>query len=306
MSQLRIIDPGRLSMVQDQGRRGVMAAGLSVGGAVDGHAAAWANHVLGNDPQSALIEVTLGGLVVEFCEATSFSLTGADCGALLDGRPVSLWQTQKAQAGEVLKLGFPRAGLRSYLAVAGGFLVTKSLGGSCTTVMREGTGGLCQDGSSLKAQDALSYSPGFVEDHAMSTRFIPDYQQTLTLRVILGAQQELFSNEALSRFFSQTYRVSPKSDRMGVRLEGAPVSANKQGLVSEGIALGAIQVPADGQPIILMQDRQTIGGYPKLGAVLPLDLYALAQRPPGATLRFQPVALFEAQGLMQTFLRFFH
>lgn len=302
---MEVLHGGMLALLQDAGRRSVMESGLATGGAADGHAYAWVNRLLANSADASVIEVTLGGLQVRFAAATTIALTGADCQPRLNDDVIPMWQTVVVPAGAELHLGHVRKGLRSYLAVAGGFHVERSLGGSCSTVLREEMGGLDNTGRRLEAGDCLHYEPMVRPHQAVSSRFIPDYQQPLTLRVVLGAQVDSFSNASLNTFFSSSYMLSPKSDRMGIRLEGASIASLRTGLISEGIALGAIQVPADGQPIILMQDRQTIGGYPKLGSVLPLDLYALAQRQPGAELKFSPISLFEAQQTMVTFLKFF-
>ncbi|MEW6729500.1 MAG: biotin-dependent carboxyltransferase family protein [Pseudomonadota bacterium] len=321
---LRVIKPGILALPQDGGRRGVMHTGLTQGGPLDLHAWAWANRLLDNPWGAGTLEIHYGGLELEAETDLWLSLTGADLDSRIDDEPLAPWQSFLLRRGQRLRFGHPRTGItdpsgtdrdsptgeseggrprmggiRAYLGVAGGL----ALDGP--TVPREGLGGLHGDGRPLAIGDRLPCTPGLAgRPRAVPGHFHPDYSAPLTLRLIPGSQFGAFSAEAHERLFGQSWRLSPRSDRMGARLEGKPIEA-PAGLVSEGIALGAVQVPPDGQPIILLNDRQTLGGYPKLGAIHPLDLAALAQRLPGTALRLRPCALHEAQEEMRNFLRYF-
>lgn len=290
---LTVIKPGTLSLLQDLGRIGHQHQGMSPGGPLDESAFLWANLLLDNPPRAAALEITLGGLSLRANAPTRIALTGADLQARLNGQPLQDWCSHAIATGDELQLGMARRGLRAYLAVTGGFTVTPRHG-SCATVMREQIGGLHGDGRPLAAGDTLPFAPGEPPlPRCVAPSQIPDYRAPLTLRVLPGYQHAAFSGEALDAFFSAEFRISPRSDRMAYRLEGPRITAPAAGLLSEGISLGAIQVPPDGQPIVLLRDRQTIGGYPKLGCVASLDCSALAQRPPGSVLRFSRTTLEE-------------
>ena len=300
--------PGFLSLLQDAGRTRVMHLGLACGGAMDRHAWAWGNQLLGNRYGATALEVTFGGCEFTCNLNTQIAVTGAAVTCTVNGETRPLWATLNLYPGDDIALSAPQSGLRAYLAVRGGFQTEDGLGGSCATFTREGTGGLHHNGKPLQTGDVLPCSPMTHEapNRKVPNHWIPDYNAETALDVILGAQVDRFPACALESFFSENYELSPQSDRMGVRLNGPALEINGERLISEGISLGAIQVPADGQPIILLNDRQTIGGYPKLGAVTPRSLDALAQCVPGSKLRFRPTSLHEAQRQEQTFLRFFN
>lgn len=307
---LKVLKAGFLSLLQDAGRKQVMHQGLANGGAMDRQAWAWANHLLGNVYNTPSLEVTFGGLQLESTLATQIVVTGAEVAFTINGQPQPLWANLSLLPGDKLQLDAPKTGLRSYLAVSGGFLVPQNLGGSCATLVREGTGGQYEDGKKVADGDFLPCLSLAAKELSQLSRkvpakWIPDYQQPLVLDVILGAQLDRFPASSLAKFFNETYRISPQTDRMGARLDGPRLEVIGERLISEGISLGAIQVTADGQPIILLNDRQTIGGYPKLGAVTPRSLDALAQRLPGSELRFRAISLHQAQLQEKEFLQFF-
>ncbi|TVP59463.1 MAG: biotin-dependent carboxyltransferase, partial [Halomonadaceae bacterium] len=264
----------------------------------------WANRLLGNPSNSPGVEIALGGLQLEARVSTRIALTGADLQASLNGQPLSPWQTARLNPGDRLHFGYARSGLRGYLAVQGGLRVTPVLG-STATVMREHLGGLDGQGSKLQTGDWLPCDTRPEQMHRrVLADYIPDYRQPLTLRVIAGHQHGQFHKTALDTFYGSRYRIGAQSDRMGVRLQGEPVPAQTASMLSEGISFGAIQVPPDGQPIILLKDRQTIGGYPKLGTLHPLDAFALAQIPPNSEVGFKAITLKAAQQQMRTFYGF--
>lgn len=303
-----IENAGFLSLLQDAGRTGVMHMGLASGGVMDRHAWAWGNYLLGNSYGAAALEITFGKIEFVSQLDTTIAITGAqvDCAVNQEARP--LWETLTIRAGDRVALSTPKSGLRSYLTVAGGFAVPPELGQSCATLNREKTGGLHSNGQPLKAGDVLPCVPDTPPGpkRKVPAGWIPDYTKKLVLDVVAGVQADRFPAASLERFFSEEYTMSAQTDRMGTRLEGPALEVLGERLISEGIGLGAVQVPANGLPIILLNDRQTIGGYPKLGAVVPRSLDALAQRQPGNSLWFRPVALHEAQRREQAFLRFFN
>ncbi len=304
MSGFVVIKPGPLSLLQDAGRMGWQQCGVSPGGPLDRHAAAWANRLLGNPWGTPLLEIALGGVELESQVDTWVALCGADLPIERDGEPQALWTRFPVRAGQRLSLGFARSGQRAYLAVADGFRAEPVLG-SVATQVREGLGGLRGDGSALQAGDVLHCSPatrpGVV---SVPWPYRPDYREPPILRVILGGDAPLFAEAERAAFFRREWRLSPQSDRMGARLLGEPLHAPARQW-SLGIATGTIQVPPDGQPIILMVDRQTMGGYPILGWVHPLDLDRLAQCPAHTPLRFAEIDLDDAQAELRTFYRFF-
>ena len=271
MTGFTVIQPGILSLLQDHGRYGHHSIGLTTGGSIDNQSFQWANRLCHNSPQCAAIEVTIGGLVLEANISTSIAVTGAAVPLSINKQPAALWQTHRVQAGDRIELGFAPVGSRSYLAVAAGFQASPSFG-SQSTVPREGLGGLHQDGTPLGAGDQLPCLT--LEQQPPCHRLAEAQRPTLSTdnsahcRVVLGYQQQAFSAVQQQLFFSSTYKVTDSSDRMGYRLNGPAIKPAVDGILSEGICLGAIQVPADGQPIVLLADRQTIGGYPKIGSVL--------------------------------------
>ena len=296
-----VIQPGIHSLLQDQGRYGRHNIGLTTGGPMDSQSFHWANRLCQNSPQCAAIEVTIGGLVLEAKINTSIALTGAAIPLSINKQPAALWQSHRIKPGDRIELGFAKAGCRGYLAVAGGFQASPSFG-SQSTVAREGLGGLHQDGKPLQAGDQLPCAESADQPAnqrlAQAQRPNPSTDNSAHCRVILGYQHQAFSSVQKQLFFSSTYQVTDSSDRMGYRLNGPAIKPAVDGILSEGICLGAIQVPADGQPIVLLADRQTIGGYPKIGSVLSLDLAKLAQVTPGGTVSFETISIEQAHNLL--------
>lgn len=288
MSALTVRQPGLLSLLQDRGRFGQAALGLTTGGPMDPLAAGLANRLLGNNADATLIEVSFGGLEVIAEGSLQLAVTGATVPLLCNGRERPCWTVLDLEDGDVLSLGFSETGCRSYLAARGGFDLMPSFG-STSTVLREGIGGL--GGERLKLGDRLPLRPAApLERRWLPPGQRPRYHNRATVRVVPGYQQAAFPRLQQRRFFGSSYSVSERSDRMGYRLEGPAIGCDLDGILSEGIAPGAIQVPADGQPIVLLNDRQTIGGYPKIGAALSLDCAWLAQLRPGDTVTFTPVS----------------
>lgn len=284
---LRVIQPGLLSLLQDSGRVGAHRIGLTTGGPLDREAFDYCNRLLGNAADSTVIEVSFGGLQLEAQADTFICVTGARLPLLINGNERPLWEVLPVQAGDRITLEFAQQGCRAYLGVADGFQVAASFG-STATVMREGIGGL--SGDKLQAGDELPCATVtnrpllyLLDGHR------PRYDDQVTVRVIPGYQQAHFSRLQQRRFFSHRFTVSDRCDRMGYRLEGPAIACDIEGILSEGICAGAIQIPADGQPIVLLNDRQTIGGYPKIGSALSLDTARLAQMTPGGAVHFAPI-----------------
>ena len=279
--------PGLLTLIQDRGRFGAHNLGLTNGGPLDTLAFDWANRLMGNEGNASCLEISFGGLSLVSEVDTSIVVTGADIPVKINGEAINTWQTRAVKSDDVIELGYTTAGTRAYLAVAGGFTIPPQFGSSAT-VVREKIGGL--NGARLQTDDLLTCEP---QKRSQNFRLLPDdqpeYTDSAVLRVVLGYQQSVFDTIEQQRFFNSDYQVTDRSDRMGFRLEGKVIKSNLTNMLSEGICHGAIQIPADGQPIVLMNDRQTIGGYPKMGSVIALDTAKLAQLSPGSIVNFKSI-----------------
>ena len=296
---LEVVVPGAQTTAQDLGRPGQMRTGVTPGGAVDRGALVLGNRLVGNAPATPGLECALVGPTLRFRQDTVVALTGADSGATLDGAAVPTWEPFRAGAGQVLALGMPRDGLRAYVCVAGGIAVPEVLGGRGTDLFGRFGG---WHGRALAAGDLLPLGEPADGAEALLRRRLADPARprardlAAPLRVVLGPQEDRFTAEGIAAFLGGDYRVSPQSDRMGIRLRGEPVTHGGPGeLVSEGIAAGAVQVPRDGQPIVLLAARQTVGGYPKVATVIGADLDRLGQARPGDALRFAAVDVAAAR-----------
>ncbi|GAA0821654.1 biotin-dependent carboxyltransferase family protein [Colwellia asteriadis] len=315
-SLFKVQNPGMLTLLQDGGRYGAFNNGLTNGGPLDNTAFYWANRLCHNQPNDAMLEVSLGGLTLIACIDSIIALTGADMPLTINGHAKALWQSHFVKAGDVIELGYAVHGLRSYLAVYGGFSVTNEVLGDCfgssATVCRENIGGLHGDGSKLVAGDMLMCSTDKLahqnREHdnkaiksivrlKLPCKQQPQYHDAIVLRTILSYQQQHFSALQQRLFFSSEYQVSANCDRMGYRLTGKAIKSKINGILSEGICHGAVQIPSDGQPIVLLNDRQTIGGYPKIGSVIAFDTAKLAQAKQGSSVRFEAISMEEAHNL---------
>jgi biotin-dependent carboxylase-like uncharacterized protein len=306
MSVLTVKSSTPLCLLQDAGRFGVRHLGVTQGGALDWVSMSWANKLLNNPLDAAVIEVTLGGLTLLAESDCCLALAGADLGVMLDDRSITPWRSFFVRKGQQLRFTQPVTGARAYLAAPGGFAAMEVLG-SCATVTREGLGGLDGSGKALGEGDQLTYSGTSFELRVLPDKLIPDFTCQRQLDVVLGAQIGQFSGLSLFDAFNSDWTLDSRADRMGMRLLGPELVYQGKPMISEGIPLGAIQVPPDGQPIILLNDRQTIGGYPRLGALTPLSLARLGQLLPGTVVRMravvQDVAHREQVGWLKTLHR---
>jgi antagonist of KipI len=285
-----------LTSVQDRGRFGYQDQGVPPAGAMDEYALRAANALCGNSIGAAVLELTMYGGSYEFVEGGSFALAGADMGAQLNDRRLPLWQQCKAEAGDRLVLGWAKCGCRLYLAISGGIDVPLVLG-SRSTYLPGKFGGL--HGRMLVAGDEF-YSQLSQEKEAAPAVFppdwIPSYESSLTMRVMLGPQQEHFTEEGIAAFLENQYFITAQADRMGYRLEGLPIQIKGTAdILTDGIPAGAVQVQSEGQLLLLLADRQTTGGYAKIACVIGADHWRLGQAKPGDSVHFQAVSLVEAQ-----------
>ena len=287
VASLSVIKPGMLTTIQDAGRWGFQAHGVPVAGPMDPVSHRLANALVGNRADAALLEVTLLGPELEFEDERLVAVAGADFELLLDGRPAPSRAPFTVSAGSHLRFGARRLGARAYLAVSGGITVAPALG-SRSTHLVSAMGGV--GGRALIAGDRLPLGdpsrpqgPALAPQHAVVA--LPEHHATL--RVLPGPQVDYFSPDALNVLQSAPYVVGRNSDRMGFRLEGPRLThARGADIISDATPLGVLQVPASGQPILLMADRQTTGGYPKIAMVIAADMAIAGQLAPADTIAF--------------------
>lgn len=296
MNHLTVESTGVLSLLQDAGRFGQHHLGLTTGGPLDSFSFYWANKLVGNHFNATCIEHSMGGLSLRASNTCVIAVTGANMPITVNGITQPAWQTLILARDDVLTLGYSTAGNRCYIAIQGGFNITPQFG-STSTVMREGIGGIA--GKSLAPNDKLCFIPTTNKQRLkLPEHYQPHFSNTISVRVMIGYQHEAFSHAEKHKFFASQYTVTNQCDRMGYRLKGAAIASTQKTMLSEGICLGAIQIPADGQPIVLLNDRQTIGGYPKIGSVLSIDLNKLAQTSAGDHIGFQPISHYCAHNAL--------
>ncbi|MBK4990126.1 biotin-dependent carboxyltransferase family protein [Pseudomonas sp. S36] len=301
MNHLQILASTPLCQLQDAGRFGVRHLGVTQGGALDWVALYWANWLLGNALGAPVVEVALGGFCVEARQDCVLALAGAHLHACIDDEPLQPWRSFRLAKGQRLSFQHPGNGVRAYLAAPGGFHGTPVLG-SCATVVREGLGGVDGQGAALVKGQCLMFAGTVAPLREVPLAQRPPVAQNPVLDMVIGAQIGDFSGTSLFEAFNREWTLDSRADRMGIRLLGPQLVYQGAPMISEGIPLGAVQVPPDGQPIVLLNDRQTIGGYPRLGALTPLALAQLAQCMPGAGVRFRPVVQDEAWREQQRYL----
>ena len=291
---IRILEPGALTTVQDLGRPGHLRYGIPPSGPIDHAAFVTANRLAGNPDGAAGLECTVLGPRFVAEAPCAIALTGAAMPLTVNGAEAPAWTTLILRGGDVVKLGPARAGLRAYVAFSGGIDVHFVLG-SRSTYVRGRLGGL--DGRALRKDDRLALlSAPLPPLRRARARVIPAFDPEPEIRVVLGPQADRFTDEGIRTFLGSAYEMLPQSDRMGARLHG-PCIAHARGhdIISDGIALGSIQVPGDGQPIALLVDRQSTGGYTKVATVCSFDIGRLGQVKPGHRVRFRAVELAQAQ-----------
>lgn len=301
MKQLMIEASTPLCQLQDAGRFGVRHLGVTQGGALDWVAMHWANWLLGNPLGAPVVEVALGGFCVVAEQDCVLALAGADLDACIDDQPLAPWRSFALAKGQRLTLKQPKVGVRAYLAAPGGFLGEEVLG-SCATVVREALGGIDGQGAALAKHQALAFTGSNAPLREVPHALCPQFARKPVLDLVMGAQIGEFSGTSLFEAFNREWTLDSRADRMGIRLLGPQLVYQGAPMISEGIPLGAVQVPPDGQPIVLLNDRQTIGGYPRLGALTPLALAQLAQCMPGAVVRFRAVVQDQAWREQQLYL----
>jgi antagonist of KipI len=312
---ITIIKSGIQTTIQDLGRFGYQKFGVITSGAMDAFAHRIANILVGNDENLPTLEITLQGPTIQFHKDTLISITGANISPKINDISIPNWRAILVKKGSRLEFGKLQNGCRAYLAVAGGYCIPKIMN-SYSTYLRAELGGYL--GRKLEKEDELflgdmndisktwinrlkkKRSDAFVsENWSVSSSLLSAYEQMNRIRVIEGKNFPFFSEESKQAFFQNKYRVRPQSDRMGYRLSGPNLFLKEsKELLSEAVTYGTIQVPTDGQPIVLLADRQTTGGYPKIGQVATVDFSIIAQSKPGDELCFTKITLEKAQILL--------
>ena len=308
---LKVLKSGLLTTIQDLGRFGYQRYGVIVSGAMDPLSHRIANILVGNEEHFPSIEVTLIGPIIQFHKSALIAICGGDLSAKINGEPIRMWRPIYVKKNSILSFGACRSGCRTYISVAGGFHLPKVMG-SYSTYLRAGLGGY--KGRPLQAGDEVEFcstdlgrkmykwvqkeNEAFSETNwAVSADFIPSKNGIVSLRIMRGRESSLYPEQMFKRFLLTHFTVLPQSDRMGYRLDGALKMSlkNQQNMISEAVNFGTIQVPPDGNPIILMADRQTTGGYPKIAQVITADFQKLAQVKPGDIIQFKEVSHEKAQ-----------
>lgn len=285
---IRVVKPGLLATIQDEGRYGFQAYGVPVAGAMDKYAYRVANMLVGNRPGAAVLEMTVAGAQLFFESDMFVAICGADMQGKLNGKTIANWSCFKVSGGSELLFDYAVCGCRTYIAIHGGIDVPVVLG-SRSTYTRAGIGGV--EGRALKYGDILHCGNEGLrqpQEVVLDSQFIPNYPEEIVLRVIPGPQADYFTDSGIKAFFSNKYTISLEADRMGYRMEG-PLIAHKEraDIVSDALCRGAIQVPGHGKPIVMMMDTATTGGYAKIGTVIGPDIVGLAQSKPGQKVVFR-------------------
>ena len=298
MSTLLVEAPGLFTTVQDLGRDGFGPMGVSASGAADAISLRIGNLLVGNPEGSAALEMTLIGGAFTFEQDAVIAATGADFGPSLDGVALPMWTSIEIREGQTVKFGPSRSGARAYLCVQGGIAVELSLGSASTHVL-SGLGGF--EGRALRKGDRLEVGAAnsFFRKRSLSVKALESLGPRKVIRVTDGPQSDWFAESSWKTFCGNLFRVSEQSNRMGIRLEGPPISPDtSREMITEGVSLGAIQVPPSGQPIILFVEQQTTGGYLKIANVISADLHSLGQLRPRDEIRFERIEMGEARALL--------
>lgn len=288
----RVKKPGAYTTFQDLGRTGYQQFGVVTSGAMDSFSLQMANMLVGNPRIEAGLEITMVGPELITLSDIVVAVCGADLNPKVNDHAVPMWKSFLLKEGDHLAFGMPKSGVRAYLAVSGGFDVPTVMG-SKSTFAKAGIGKVLDKGDTVYGEKGDGH-PGV----GLASSEVPEYDKEVELRVVPGPHTDRFTKEGLDLFFNEVHTVTPQSDRMGYRLKSSPIlHRNGADIWTDAIPFGGVQVPASGQPIILMADRQTTGGYTRIGTVISVDLPKVAQLPPGGKIHFREIGVKEAQEL---------
>lgn len=286
MGKLVVIDGGLFTTVQDAGRFGFRKYGVPVSGAMDNSAFGLVNSLVGNSPDSPVLEMTLKGGMYKFESDSVIALTGANMNPVVNGKSVELNSSLEIKAGDILEFEYAKRGCRCYLGIRGVWEIEKIMG-SCSTYTDGNFGGL--EGRNLQKGDQICWKEiqADFQTYSLPQKKIPYYSSKLTVEFIPGPEWNWLSEKEQYEFLNTEFKISSESNRMGIRLNSElKIERKKRDMVSSGVIPGTVQLPPNGMPIVLMKDGQTVGGYPRIGKVLDIHLNRLAQVPPNGTIRF--------------------
>jgi antagonist of KipI len=295
MKAFHALKPGLFTTVQDLGRYGYLKYGIPISGSMDTFSLVAANVLVANNPNDACLEITLFGPELQALTRTQIAITGGDISAKINGQNIPTWQTLEVEEGDAVSLGKVESGCRAYLSIRGGINAPLVLG-SRATYVRGGFGGI--RGRQLKTGDIIERFdiPPLKVEYSMPEDLVPQFTDQYKVHVILGPQADLFTEMGIHTFLSSSYNVTSEADRMGYRLEG-PTIKHKAGadIISDALLPGAIQVPKNGKPIIIMRDAQTTGGYPKIAVTIIPDVSSLGQAKPNDVIEFSKITISQAR-----------
>ncbi|KGM45801.1 KipI antagonist [Neobacillus niacini] len=292
----KVLKPGLQTTVQDLGRFGFREFGVSISGAMDPFSLQVGNVLVGNDLGEAALEAPLIGPVLMALNDVSIAICGGNLSPQINEQEIPLWKSIVIKKGQILSFGELKEGARTYISIAGGIHVPIVLN-SKSTYLTGKFGGF--EGRAIKKGDILYGNPFTRRNRKLHTKLIPKYTNPLTVRVIVGPHTDKFTSKGIETFLTKEYSVTTQSNRMGYQLTGPQMEhSGAADIISDAIPLGGIQVPASGQPIILMAEHQTTGGYSRIGTVISADIPLLAQAQPGTRIRFKQVSLQTAQNLL--------
>lgn len=291
----KVINPGIFTLIQDKGRFSYSHLGVTNSGFMDEYAALACHKLLKNSLDENILEISFKDVIFEALKDTVISITGAKCDFFINDKLFKTWQTFNVKKGDIIKIGKFNSGQKVYFAVKNGFKLKKEFSSFSTTLKED-------FGKKLSKNDILEYDEFKSKiDKKWHRKYIPNYEKNLTLRVVLSYQEEMFPKEQKEKFFKNSYEITPDFNRMACKLKGEKIECKVDGIISEAIAFGSIQIPKDGQPIILLKEAQTIGGYPKIGSVLSIDCFKLSQMKIGSKIRFEEIDIKEAQNKLKKF-----
>lgn len=300
MSGLRVAKTSLLCSLQDLGRVGFGDIGITQSGVMDEVSYNYLNLLLNNPFGTNALEINLGQMEFEVLGETNIAFTGASAKISINSKQIPMYKSLHVEQNDKIKIEFATNGTILYLGVEGGFDIPKVLNSNSVSI-KEKIGG-----EAVKVGDILPFTcRASKESRRLKDNYLPSYKEQITLHVIPAYQYEDFDKTQIEKFFSSTYQTTPQSNRMGFRLSGNALKNVQKGIISEAISYGAVQIPAHGEPIVLLNERQSIGGYPKIGTVLPLDCFILAQSKIGTKVKFKKISLENAVKKMREFYKIF-
>jgi len=303
MKVFQVLKPGLFTTVQDLGRYGYLQYGVPISGAMDTFSLVAANLLVANNPIDACLEITLIGPELQALTKTQISITGGVVSPKVNGQSAPMWQTLEVQEGDVVSFGKMESGCRAYLSIRGGINTPRVLG-SRSTYVRGGFGGV--NGRQLKTGDIIEGFdvPSLKVGYSMPEELVPKFTDQFKVNVILGPQADMFTEEGIETFLSNQYKITLEADRMGYRLEGPVIEhKGKADIVSDALLPGAVQVPGNRKPIMIMRDAQTTGGYPKIATVITPDLSLLGQAKPNDVIEFSKITTYQAHEKLREYYK---